>query len=90
MRGISWLAENWLASQEGRLNNYQSHTAKRLLLTYRLKLKNYMATCFGVFIYAIIRPADIEVNFYVKLYVCRPDNGVYKDAETCSQVIFNF
>jgi hypothetical protein len=22
-----------------------------------------MATCFGVFIYAIIRPADIEVNF---------------------------
>jgi hypothetical protein len=22
-----------------------------------------MATCFGVFIHAIIRPADIEVNF---------------------------
>jgi hypothetical protein len=43
-----------------------------------------MATCFGVFIYAIIRPA-VEVN----LHVCRPDDGVYKDAETCSQVIFN-
>jgi hypothetical protein len=37
-----------------RLHNYQSHTAKRLFLTYTLKIKNYMATCFGVFIYAII------------------------------------
>jgi hypothetical protein len=45
------------------LHNYQSHTAKRLFLTYRLKVKNYIATFFGVFIYAIIRPADIEVNF---------------------------
>jgi hypothetical protein len=35
-------------------------TAKRLFLTYRLKIKNYMVTCFGVFIYAIIRPADIR------------------------------
>jgi hypothetical protein len=26
-----------------------------------------MATCFGVFIYAIIRPADIKVNFKVTL-----------------------
>jgi hypothetical protein len=46
-----------------RLHSYQSHTAKRLFLTYRLKIKNCMSTCFGVFIYAIIRPADMEVNF---------------------------
>jgi hypothetical protein len=30
------------------------------------------------------------VQLEVNLYVCRPDDGVYKDAETCSHVIFNF
>jgi hypothetical protein len=40
-----------------------SHTAKRLFVTYKLKIKSHMVTCFGVFIYAIIRPADIQGNF---------------------------
>jgi hypothetical protein len=31
-----------------------------------------------------------QCNLEVNLYVCRPDDGVYKDAETCSHVIFNF
>jgi hypothetical protein len=29
-------------------------------------------------------------NLEVKLYVCKPDDSVYKDAETCNHVIFNF
>jgi hypothetical protein len=36
-----------------------------------IKIKDYMATCFGVFIYAIIRPADIAVNF--KLHCAKWD-----------------
>jgi hypothetical protein len=38
-----------------------------------------------------LRVVDLAlVLLEVNLYVCRPDNGVYKDAETCSHVILIF
>jgi hypothetical protein len=45
--------------------------------------------------YAIIRPAEVQVSLChealeVNLYICRPDDGVYKDAETCSHIILIF